>query len=227
MATSSKTNAPQDQQEKITAQVSKTEQFYRDNKKTIWCCFAAVVVVVLAILAYRQFIYEPKVVEAQEQMFPAEALFQSGEFDLALNGDGNNPGFAELVNDYGAKAGKAVYFYAGICELQLGNFDAAIDYLKKYNGKDKILAARAEACIGDAYTGLEDYQTAVRYFESAAKKIDNIYAAEYLLKAGVTYEELGDKASALKCYETIKDQYSQSIEGYDIDKYISRIKISE
>ena len=28
-------------------------------------------------------------------------------------------------------------------------------------------------------------------------------------------------------YETIKDKYPQSVEGYDIDKYISRIKISE
>lgn len=226
MATS-KTQTPQDSQEKINAQVSKTEQFYKENKKTIWCCFAVIVVIVLAILAYRQFIYEPKVVEAQEQMFPAEASFQAGEFELALNGDGNNTGFADIISEYGAKAGKSVFFYAGICELQLGNYESAISYLKKYNGKDKILAARAAACIGDAYTGLEDYQSAVRYFESAARKIDNIYAAEYLLKAGVTYEELGDKDAALKCYETIEDKYPQSIEGYDIDKYISRIKISE
>lgn len=226
MATS-KTQAPQDNQEKINAQVSKTEQFYKENKKTIWCCFAVVVVVVLAILAYRQFIYEPKVVEAQEQMFPAEASFQAGEFETALNGDGNNLGFADIIGEYGAKAGKSVFFYAGVCELQLGNYDSAISYLKKYNGKDKILEARAVACIGDAYTGLEDYQTAARYFESAAKKIDNIYAAEYLLKAGVANEELGNKDAALKCYETIKDKYPQSVEGYDIDKYISRIKISE
>lgn len=226
MATS-KTQTPQDNQEKINAQVSKTEQFYKENKKTIWGCFAAIVVVVLAILAYRQFIYEPKVVEAQEQMFPAEASFQAGEFELALNGDGNNAGFAEIISEYGAKAGKSVFFYAGVCELQLGNYDSAINYFKKYDGKDKILAARADACIGDAYTGLEDYQSAVRFFESAAKRVDNIYAAEYLLKAGASYEELGNKGAALKCYETIKDKYPQSVEGYDIDKYISRIKISE
>jgi len=38
------------------------------------------------------------------------------------------------------------------------------------------------------------------------------------------YEELGDKESAIKAYEEIKVKYPQSVEGYEIDKYISRIK---
>ena len=133
-------------------------------------------------------------------------------------------GFTQIIDEYGAKAGKAVYFYAGVCELQLGNWENAISYLKKYKGKDSILAARALACMGDAYVGLEDYKSAVPCFEKAASRADNIFAAAYLLKAGVTREELGDKAGALACYEKIKDQYPQSIEGYDIDKYISRVK---
>ena len=54
-----------------------------------------------------------------------------------------------------------------------------------------------------------------------------MFAAEYLLKAAVACEEVGDKGKALKLYETIKDKYPQSIEGYDIDKYINRIKIAE
>ena len=70
-----------------------------------------------------------------------------------------------------------------------------------------------------------DYANAVNYFERAAKHIDNIYAAEYWLKAGVTYEEMGNSAKALECYRTIKEKYPASIEGYDIDKYISRIEV--
>mgnify|MGYP004421911409 CR=1 FL=1 len=50
------------------------------------------------------------------------------------------------------------------------------------------------------------------------------YAASYLLKAGVTCEELGDNAKALTFYKKIKDQYANSPEGYDIDKYITRIE---
>ena len=51
-----------------------------------------------------------------------------------------------------------------------------------------------------------------------------MFAAGYLLKAGVVCEELGDNAKALTFYKKIKDQYPQSIEGYDIDKYITRIE---
>lgn len=212
------------QQERIDQTVSKTEQFYNENKKVIWGIVIAVVVVFLAILGYNQFIYQPKSAEAQEQMYPAEASFAAGEYELALNGDGNVLGFAEIADQYGKKAGAAVYFYAGVCELQLGNYDSAISYLKKYNGKDEILAARALACIGDAYVALEDYSSALTYFDKAANEIDNMFAATYMLKAGVVCEEMGNPDKALVYYKTIKDKYPQSVEGYDVDKYISRIE---
>ena len=215
------------QQEKIQETVSKTEQFYNENKKALWGTLIGVIVLGLLILAYQQFYAKPKKAEAMEQMYPAEAAFRAGNYDAALNGDGNSLGFAQVIEDYGAKAGKAVYFYAGVCELQNANYEKAVEYLKKYNGKDEILAARATACIGDAYVGLGDYKAALAQFEKAAGIADNAFAAQYLLKAAVVCEELGDKAKALDLYKTIKDKYPQSLEGYDIDKYIGRIEAEE
>ena len=61
-------------------------------------------------------------------MFPAEANFRNGEYDLALNGDGNVLGFSQIIDEYGAKGGKDVYLYAGLCELQLGNYQEAINF---------------------------------------------------------------------------------------------------
>ena len=212
------------QQEKINETVSKTDQFFSENKKTILGVIAALLVIGLGVLAYNQWILKPKQAEAMEQMFPAENAFQAGEYELALNGDGNILGFKDLIDEFGAKGGKAIYLYAGICELQTGNYEEAIKDLQKYKGKDNILAARAIACTGDAYAGLEDYNTAVTYFMKAADKADNIFAAAYLLKAGVTYEELGQDDKALACYKKIQDKYPQSVEGYDIDKYIARIE---
>lgn len=209
-------------QDKLAEQVSKTEQFFNENKKTIWGTVIGIVVIGLGILGYHQFIYKPKVAEALGQAYPAEQSFANSEYEVALNGDGNMMGFAEIAKEYGKKAGKAVYFRAGVCELQNGNFEEAIKYLKKYNGKDPILAAKATACIGDAYVGLEDYQTAISYFDKAAAKADNVFAAAYLLKAGIACEEIGKTEKALEYYKVIKDQYPSSIEGYDIDKYIKR-----
>ena len=212
------------QMEKLDSTVSSIERYYQENKKTFYGCVIAVLVIILGILAYNQWILKPKQVEAMQQLFPAEAAFQAGSYETALNGDGNILGFKDIISQYGKKGGKAVYLYAGICELQLGNYQEAINNLKQYSGKDKILSARALACIGDAYVGLEDYNTAVSYFEKAAKESDNLYSANYLLKAGITYEELGNESKALACYKEIKDKYPQSVEGYDIDKYISRIE---
>ena len=216
--------ALQERQERVQETISRTDQFFRDNKKTIYGILIALLVIGLAIVAFYKFYYQPKKAEAQEQMFPAEAAFRNGEFDLALNGDGNNLGFAQIASQYGNKAGKSVYLYAGSCELNLGNYESALDYLKKYSGKDEILAARALGAQGDAYVGLEKYNEAVSCFEKAAAKVDNMFSANYLLKAGVAYEEMGNTAKALEAYKKIREQYPQSLEGYDIDKYISRLE---
>ncbi len=51
-----------------------------------------------------------------------------------------------------------------------------------------------------------------------------MFAAGYLLKAGVVAEKLGQTEKALGFYKQIKDQYPQSMEGYDVEKYIGRIE---
>lgn len=214
-------------QEAIEAGVSKTEQFYQENKKSIWGIVGGVVVISLLILGYQKLIREPKVAEAMEQTYPAERVFRDGNFELALNGDGNILGFAQIIDEYGALSGKAVYLYAGICSIRLGDNEQAIAYLKKYNGKDPILAARALGLQGDAYVNLEQYQKAADMYGKAVAKADNMYAAAYILKQGQVFEALGQKDKALKCYETVKDKYPESYEAYQVNSLIGQIKVAE
>ena len=212
-------------EENIVETVSTAEKFFNENKKCIWGSVIAVLVIGLGIFAYYNFVYEKQVAEALEQAYPAETLFANGEYELALNGDGNNLGFAAILDEYGNKAGKSMPLYAGICALQLGDYEAALSYLAKYKGKEPILAARAKACEGDAYVGLENYSKALGYFEKAAETADNMYAAGYLLKAAAVAEVLGENEKALSYYKEIKDQYPQSVEAYDVDKYIGRMEV--
>lgn len=209
--------------ENLEQTVSSTEKFFSENRNLLLGILAAVVLVGLGSLVYYKLVYQRQCSEAMEQLYPAEQSFQSGEYELALNGDGNNLGFADVIDNYGTKAGKAVYLYAGVCELNLGNYEGALSYLKKYKGKEPILAARAKACQGDAYVGLGDYASAVSCFTAAADAADNVFAAAYLVKAGLAYEALGDKASALACYNKVADRYPQSMEAYEINKYIARV----
>jgi tetratricopeptide (TPR) repeat protein len=220
-------NKPTEQelrQQNVAEAVSKTELFFQKNAKLIYGCVAAILLIALAILAYNRFILQPQKEKAEAAMYQAEQKFAAGDFELALAGDDNIMGFEEIIDTYGAKGGKSVYLYAGACALQTGDFDKAIKYFKKYDGEEKILLSRAQAGIGDAYVGLEDYKNALAAYEKAAATADNMFAAGYLLKAGQVAEELGDKDKALACYNLIKDQYPQSPEASDIDKFITRIE---
>ena len=220
-------NKPTEQelrQQNIAEAVSKSEQFFQKYGKIVYGCVAAILLIAVAILAYNRFILQPAKEKAQEEMFNAEQKFAQGNFELALRGDDNNLGFEEIIDKYGAKGGEAVYLYAGGCALQLGEFEEAIAYFKKYNGKDNILLSRAQAGIGDAYVGLEDYKNALAAYEKAAATADDVFSAGYLLKAGQVAEELGDKDKAISFYKKIKDQYPQAAEASDIDKYITRIE---
>ena len=210
--------------EAVVEAISKTEQFFKKYGKTLGIAAAAVVVVTLGLFLWNMLVYVPAANEAKGQMAYAEEYFRAGDYEVAMNGNGNELGFAEIIDQYGAKAGASAYFYAGVCELHLGNWESAINYLKNYNGKDAILKARATACIGDAYVALENYEQALVYFVKAAGVIDNLYAADYLLKAGAVAEKLGQNEKALGFYETIKNKYPQSVAGYDIDKYIGRLQ---
>ena len=217
------TKESKEKTEAVVEAVSKTDLFFKENKNLIIGVAVAAVLVAFGIFAFQKWYYQPKAREAQQQLYPAEMAFKAESWETALNGDGNNLGIAQVIEDYGKATPAAAWFEAGICELQLGNYESAIDYLKNYKGKDAILKARSISCMGDAYVGLEDYAKALDCFVKADGVIDNIYAAAYLLKAGVTAEQLGKNEEALKYYKTIKEQYPQSMEGYDIDKYISRL----
>ena len=214
-------------QQNVVEAVSKTEQFFKENGKIIYSAVIGVLVIALAVLAYNRFILQPKKVQATDQMVRAENWFLAGEYELALNGDENDLGFEDLIKKYGAKGGESVYLYAGISKLQLGEPEEAIKYLKKYDGKDPIMLAKAQACIGDAYADLENYAEAVKWFQKAANTSDNALAANYLLKAGIAAEANGDTQKALSFYKEIKDKWANAPEGMEIDKYITRIENAE
>jgi tetratricopeptide (TPR) repeat protein len=156
-------------------------------------------------------------------MYVAEQYFRQDSLSLALHGEGNNLGFLQIIDEYGGKAGDVVYLYAGLCQYHLGDYEGAIGNLKNFDVGDEILTARALCCIGDSYTALEQYATALGYFLKAANYRDNAYSARYLLRAGLVYEALGKSDEAADIYRRIKNHYGQTAEGREVDMYIGHI----
>jgi len=201
------------------------EYFFEKNAKLISIIFGGAVVVALLLLATHRFYTIPHETKAKEQIFTAEQYFEKDSFNLALNGDGNYPGFLDIIDNYGrTPAGNLAKYYAGISYLHIGKYKEAISYLEDFKTDDLLLKPVATGAIGDAYAELGNKEKAVKYYaEAAAVTTNNFTTPIYLLKEGRMYEQMGNKDLALARYQTIKDKYGDSNEGRLVDKYIARL----
>ncbi|MBQ6069751.1 MAG: tetratricopeptide repeat protein [Bacteroidales bacterium] len=207
----------------VSGIIAKTEQYIQNNKKKLTIICGVVVVVALAIWAYIALVAQPRQVRAAEDMYAAEQWFNQGEFEQALNGNDQYLGFSDIISEYrSTKSGNLARYYAGICQLNLGQYNEAIDLLKSYKGKDAFTGAEALMLIGDAYAELENNSEAAKYYEKAAAKAANfIIAPAALWKAGMMHIALGDNDAAVKAFQQIKDNYPESPEYGEADKYIA------
>ncbi len=222
-----KVNNKAENQQAVGEAVSGVESWLKKNGNLLSTILLIILLAVCACLALNRWVLKPAQQEAKAAVEGADRYFQMSQYEQALNGDGNVLGLADIIDQYGKKAGQGVYLQAGICQLQLKNYAEAVEYLKKYNGKDPILKARSLSCMGDAYVGLGDNAAALDAYKAAAKTDDTVLAASYLLKAAITAEAMDKKDEALSFYNEIKVKYPNSMEAMDIDKYISRIENAE
>jgi len=204
---------------------SKSEKFIESYKNHIIIAVIAVIVIVIAILGIRQYYLLPKENEAQIAIFQGENYFASQQWELALNGDGKDYiGFLGIIDDYGiTKTANLAKAYAGMCYYHLNKPEDALEYLKKYNTSDKVVAPIVKGLMGDCYVDLGETEKSLKYFNNAASEANsNVFSPIYLKKAGRAYESVSDYANAIKAYQMIKSKYPNSQEASDIDKYIDR-----
>ena len=150
--------------ENVEEALSKTELWIEKNQKTLWIILIALLVIAFSIYGISR--YRAKKNETAKNLsFPSEISFeekatqavdfasyymQNEDYATALNGDGEKVGFLSIVNEYGStKAGKLAAYYAGLCYLKQGDYNNAIEYLKKYKNDDQVFAPLALGLIGD------------------------------------------------------------------------------
>lgn len=228
--------------EQIESTLGKTEMFIERNKKPIVIGVIAVIVVVLVIIGLKKFVWEPREVAAQEMLYPTqEILISDGpqqavdslsnavvdkKYEIALNGDGASCGLLSIIDEYGrTKAGNLARYYAGVCYLNLGDFENAIKYLKEFESDDMFAKPLSMGLIGDAYLELGDINEAASCYEKAGMETKNITTSPYLLmKAGYAYEMVDNYSKALEMYNVIKNEYPSSTQGYHILKNIAMVE---
>lgn len=205
-------------------QFSKAEGFVTENRKSLLIIGGTIVALVLIYFGYQTFIMAPREKEAAEQMFMAERYFEQDSLDKAINGDGNFPGFQEIVDEYGStKAGNLAKYYLGFAYLRKGQYEQAAESLTEFSSSDEVLSALALSGVADAYLELNNVEEAISYYKKAsAKSKDEFTSPIILMKLGMAYENNGDAKKAVETYTKIKTEYVESAEAKDIDKFIAR-----
>lgn len=207
--------------------LTKTELYIEKNRKVLMIVVGAIILIVGGYLGYKKLYITPMEAEAHEEMFMAEQYFAKDSFNLALNGDVQYPGFLKIIEQYGStKAGNLSYYYAGVCYLNTGKFDKAIEYLSDFSTDDKLLYPISQGAIGDANMELGKTEEALAFYKKAADEQPNEFTSPvYLMKAGFVLEKLNKWEEALAIYERIEKEYNRTNEGRKIEKYITRAKL--
>ena len=219
-----KTNKIDDQFQQVEETLTKTEQFIEKNQKNLLRIVTIVVGLIALVFGVQNLYLKPLEKEANVEMYMAEIYFQKDSFNLALEGDGQYLGFLDIADEYGlTNAGELANYYAGICYLNMSDYDNAIEYLSQYSSDDIILSSLALGCIGDAYVELGDLDEGLDYYEDAVNNSDNKFTKpKYMLKAAMIHEHNGDYDKAIDLYKELQLNFKSSPEAAGIERYISR-----
>ncbi|MCI5709718.1 MAG: tetratricopeptide repeat protein [Prevotella sp.] len=217
----------------VNEHLSKSESFFIKNKKVLIYGVIAVIVLVAGWFLYKQYVQAPKEAEASTKLAKGQEYFNQEMFDKALNGDGAGfTGFKGIISDYsGTDAENLANLYAGLCCVNTGKYQEAVNYLESYSASDdEMISPAAEAALGNAYVYIKQYDKAVDALKKAASMADseaedgvnNSISPRCLIQAGEILENQGKKDEALKIYQDIKKKYLNSPVRQEIDKYIER-----
>lgn len=214
-------------EDKLVLTYYKAREFVEKNRKILSYILTGIIVLVAVAIIYRNNL------KAENER--AEALFSKviryydeGDYKTAIEGipQKNIQGLKYIVENYGSTdAGEIATYYLGNAYFMLGDYDNALRYFKKYDGKDKLLMASSLAGIASVYEVKGDYKKAGEYFEKAAQKFrENILVPEYLYNAARNYKLAGEREKALRLYERIKKEYPNFTKIRDVEIYIASLK---
>lgn len=207
--------------------MNSAEGFIIKNINKFLTAVLAVVVVIVGIIAYTNYVVEPKEAKAQEALYPSQNYFMQQQFKLALDGDSiSSIGLVAITKKYGSTpAGNLAHAYAGICYKKLGQNDKAIKELEAFDADDKQIAPAILAATANCYADAGQTEKAAGMLVDAADRANAATLSPiYLLNAGQLYQAAKQYDKAIATYEQIKKEYPNSQLGRGIERYIELAK---
>jgi TolA-binding protein len=211
--------------EVLADRLSRGEAFLKKNSKILGGVLIAAILLIGGILFF-QINNANQNEKAQEEMFQAVYFYEQDSIEFALNGDGINPGFLQIVEEYPrTDAANLANFYIGSIYLSERNFTDAINYLEDFSADDFLVQSKAYALLGDAYLETGNLDKAISNYKKAASSEENKYfTPKYLFKLAVAYEEAGKTQEAIATYGEIEEKYFESYEYAAARKHKARLE---
>jgi tetratricopeptide (TPR) repeat protein len=202
--------------------------FFERNRKPIIIAVVTLIALVALGLLYQTFIRNPAERNAAEQMQQAQYQFEQDSFSLALTNPGQGyPGFLDIADEYsGTAAGNLANYYIAVSYLNLGKYEAALDYLRDFDAEGDLLPTMKAGVMGDLYSELGDMEAALDSYEEAVDEAEENYVigGYYLNKLGLLLREQGRTEQALDAFRRLKAEYGASPEAAEADKYITLLE---
>ena len=201
------------------------EDFLKSNSKILAGILAVAIVLIGGILFF-QYNTQQQNEKAQAEMFQAVYFFEQDSVDFALNGDGINKGFLNIIENYPrTDAANLAHFYTGSIYLSQKKFEDALTHLEEFSSDDYLVQAKAYSLVGDANLELGKTDEAIAQYTKAARTNENKFMSpKYLAKLAVAQEEAGKIEDAIKTYAEIEEKYYESFEFAAARKHKARLE---
>lgn len=210
----------------ISQTTDKVTHFFEENQNTILGVILGLILIVGGYYAYTNFVKKPKQERAIAEMYQAEMQFAQDSFALALtNPGGGFLGFLDIIDEYsGTPTSNLAQYYAGICYLNLGEFNDAIDYLEDFGTSDDALSIMKYGALGDAYSELGEMDKAKSNYKKAVnqEEIPSLIAL-YLEKLGMITMNEGDNDAAKEYFTRLAKDYPTTAQAKEAEKFLSMI----
>ncbi|MFN3952516.1 MAG: tetratricopeptide repeat protein [Thermaurantimonas sp.] len=209
--------------------LTKAEVFIEKNKKPITYVVVGIIAGFAAYFGFKYLYLDPLEKEAQLELYKAQENIDRDSLRLALDGDGVSMGLLEIADEYSlTKAGNLAHYYAGVCYLQLGEYEEAIRQMDRFKTDDPVFSVLAKGVIADAFLEIGQPKEALEYYNKAVKASSNEFVVPfYLKKAGMLAEEQGRLKDARSYFERLKNDFPKSQHALDVDKFLARIEAKQ
>lgn len=199
--------------------------FVEDNRTLLLAIVGGILLAILLVVGFMWF-RGNQAEEASVALAEPVRLYEAGQYEAALQDEGDRQGLLSVADDYGStQPGNLAHYYAADALFRLGRYDEALEHFEAYDGDDTFVEAGALAGQAAIYEVREDYARAADLFRRAAEAYPNqAISPGYYLSALRNYARVGNDDDAREVFETLQERYPDVVEVQEAQFYLGMLE---